>query len=92
MTDETVVEAPPAPAEDFTAPEQPVNTQVTETAPEQIEDEPATAEEPAPDLPEVETSIGFDQVTGKHLVSVIIRHPDATVIAVNGRAVWEGNG
>ena len=61
----------------------------------QIEDEPAT-EEPAEDaadpgpLPEVEATVGRDNATGKYLVSITTRHPDPTVVAVNGRAVWEG--
>ncbi len=85
---EVVTETPPSepePATDAPAIETPPAEE-----PEQIEEAPA-AEEAEP-LPEVETSVGFDATTGKHLVTVIIRHPDATVIAVNGRAVWEGNG
>ena len=40
--------------------------------------------------PEVEATVGHDLTTGKYLVSIITRHPDPTVVAVNGKAVWEG--
>ena len=65
----------------------------------QIEEEPADPG-PVPDIEaptenteapaEVEATVGHDQVTGKYLVSITTRHPDPTVVAVNGRAVWEG--
>jgi hypothetical protein len=56
-----------------------------ETPAEQVEEEPAA-------LPEVEATVGRDQATGKYLVSITTRHPDPTVVAVNGHHVWEGNG
>jgi pyruvate/2-oxoglutarate dehydrogenase complex dihydrolipoamide acyltransferase (E2) component len=40
--------------------------------------------------PEVEATVGHDIASGKYLVSIITRHPDPTVVAVNGKAVWEG--
>ena len=81
-SDETLEDPTPAPVE---------------IPPAQIEDEPAEAN---PDIEgptenteapaEVEATVGRDQVTGKYLVSITTRHPDPTVVAVNGRAVWEG--
>jgi hypothetical protein len=67
-----------------------------ETPPEQIEDEPAdpgpVPEEPEPAAPEVEATVGRDLNSGKYLVSIVTRHPDPTVVSVNGKAVWEGVG
>lgn len=74
---------------------EPEEAPATDAPATQIEDE-STTEEPAEDagdpgpLPEVEATVGHDQVTGKYLVSITTRHPDPTVVAVNGRAVWEG--
>lgn len=42
--------------------------------------------------PEVEASVSHDPTSGKYLVSITTRHPDPTVVAVNGKAVWEGVG
>ena len=39
---------------------------------------------------DVETVVTRDPVYGTYLVQVTINHPDETVIAVNGRAVWKG--
>jgi hypothetical protein len=84
-SDETT--APAAPE----APETPTEG-TTET---QIEDKPTdpgpVPAEVAP-LPEVEATVGHDLVSGKYLVSIVTRHPDPTVISVNGRGVWEGVG
>jgi pyruvate/2-oxoglutarate dehydrogenase complex dihydrolipoamide acyltransferase (E2) component len=41
---------------------------------------------------EVEASVSHDPTSGKYLVSIVTRHPDPTVVAVNGKAVWEGVG
>lgn len=74
----------------------------------QIEDEtaPTPSLEPEPPLegpsmpvdtaeatpPEVEATVGHDLNSGKYLVSIVTRHPDPTVVSVNGKAVWEGVG
>lgn len=42
------------------------------------------------EAPEIDVSLGTDQANGKVLVSITTRHPDPIVVAVNGRAVWEG--
>ncbi len=81
------------------AEETPTPTPATEAPATQIEDEPADPS-PVPDIEaptenteapaEVEATVSHDLATGKYLVSVVTRHPDPTVISVNGRAVWEG--
>lgn len=63
-----------------------------EQAPTQIEEAPVPTEDPNDPgpLPEVEATVSHDQYSGKYLVSITTRHPDPTVVAVNGHHVWEG--
>lgn len=93
MEQETAVNENPS-AEVTTITEDPVAEPGSiETPPEQIEDEPASTEEPEPTPePEVEATVGHDLTSGKYLVSIVTRHPDPTVVSVNGKAVWEGVG
>ncbi len=82
-SDVTLEDPAPAPTAD---PETAVTEEADPGPVPDIEAPTENTEAPA----EVEATVGHDQVTGKYLVSITTRHPDPTVVAVNGRHVWEG--